>query len=103
MCGKYGKRPLADKGPVVTADGRGCPTDVYSKRYFVRRTGVEAMGIRQAWRVGGSSRIVQRQVMSGYGVETSETGNDQMSVGLHGDRMQNRYDWMEGGETQVSG
>ena len=40
----------AETGPVVAADGSGCPTESYAKKDFDIRTGAEETGIRQAWR-----------------------------------------------------
>ena len=51
----YGvQRKRSYTGPIVAGDSSGCPTEGHVKKYFGRRMGSEATGIRQAWREGGS-------------------------------------------------
>ena len=47
---------------MVEASGGGFPFEVHVKRYFLRRTGSEAAGIRKALREGGAEKSGQRQI-----------------------------------------
>ena len=70
---------------MVEAEGSGCPIEGYAKNDFGRCTGVEATGIRLAWRERGETGSRQHQLMEGDGESASNTGNDQVSGGTRGE------------------